>query len=276
MTHALHTIHEDLLNKRIHVALAGVGGNGSQVINMLARLDLAIRALGHEHGLSCTAFDADEVSVANVGRNLWSPSDVGQNKAILAVHRLNAYYGLDFEAVPAHYDGDLSFSASDCDILISCVDTRGAREAMREMIGRGEGPRHYWIDLGNGEASGQVVLGEVESCRRRRWKATGASPRLPFVTDLFPQVSDTSLADTNRDSCSLAISLQSQGLLINDFVARIALQLLYQLLARGQIAHHGAMVNIDTLRMNPIPVSLAAWERLGYRPDVELEEVEFA
>ena len=43
--------------------------------------------------------------------------------------------------------------------------------------------------------------------------------------------------------CSLRISLQSQGLFINDFVARSSMQELYRLFTRGTIAFHGAFVN---------------------------------
>lgn len=67
-----HSIHGDLLSTRVRVTVAGAGGNGAQVIGMLARLDLAIRALGHPHGLHVTAYDPDTVSEANVGRQIWS------------------------------------------------------------------------------------------------------------------------------------------------------------------------------------------------------------
>jgi len=254
---AQHTLHGELLDKRIEIALAGAGGNGSQVLNGLARLDLAMRSLGHPFGLHVTAFDADEVSEANIGRNLWSPADVGANKAVLAVSRLNAYYGLDFDAVPSRYDANLEFGSARCDILISCVDTRQARSEMREMILEGTGPDYYWMDLGNFESVGQIVLGEVEP-----------NPmRLPFVTDLFPEVADVSIPEVNRHSCSLAMSLESQGLFVNDFTSRMALQLLYDLLRKGQIRHCGAMVNLESMRMSPIPIDVEAWRRFGYVPE---------
>lgn len=259
----LHTIHEELLDKRIEIALAGVGGNGSQVLNALPRLDLALRALGHPHGLHCIAFDPDNVSEANIGRNVWSPSDVGQNKALLGVSRVNAYYGTDFDAEPVRYDGHLSYGDADCDILIACVDTRRARASIRKMIEEGSGPRHYHLDLGNGELFGQVVLGEV----RQRADRPGTAPRLPFVTDLFPEIADTRQPEVERHSCSLAVSLESQGLFVNDFVARIAVELLRQLLMRGQLAHHGALVNLKTMTMSAIPVDESAWRRFGYGGD---------
>ena len=90
-----HGITPDLLDKRVEVHLVGVGGNGAQMAACLARLDIAMRALGHPHGLHVVAFDADRVSEANVGRQHYSAADIGQYKSIVSVHRLNLFYGLD-------------------------------------------------------------------------------------------------------------------------------------------------------------------------------------
>src|SRR5205814_10012019 len=86
------------------------------------------------------------------------------------------------------------------------------------------GPRHYWLDLGNEEHHGQCVLGEVRS------RGDGCRPdRLPMVTALFSDLLDTTIPEPNPHSCSLRLSLQAQGLFINDFMARCAMQILYRL-----------------------------------------------
>ena len=46
-----HLIEPHLLNGRVKVHLVGAGGNGAQMAACLARLDVAMRALGHPHGL---------------------------------------------------------------------------------------------------------------------------------------------------------------------------------------------------------------------------------
>ena len=48
----------------IHVA--GAGGTGSQVITNLARMNVALQALGHP-GLHVTVFDPDIITEANIG-----------------------------------------------------------------------------------------------------------------------------------------------------------------------------------------------------------------
>ena len=64
------------------------GGTGSQVATNLARMDMALRALGHP-GLHVTVFDPDTVSEANIGRQLFSESEIGLNKAVALVTRIN-------------------------------------------------------------------------------------------------------------------------------------------------------------------------------------------
>jgi hypothetical protein len=61
----------------------------------LCQLQKALQGLGHP-GLQVTAFDPDTVSEANLGRQLFTESDLGQNKALTLIHRLNIAFGLDW------------------------------------------------------------------------------------------------------------------------------------------------------------------------------------
>jgi hypothetical protein len=45
-------------------------------------------AQGHPHGLHVAAFDADRVSAANGGRQLYSALEMGRHKALVTIHRL--------------------------------------------------------------------------------------------------------------------------------------------------------------------------------------------
>lgn len=257
---ASHFLPEDLVTRRVRVALAGVGGNGAQMLHCLARLDRALRELGHPSGLYVSAFDPDTISEANLGRQIWFGSDVGENKAILGVERVNLAYGLDWMAIPARYDASVNREWSHCDMLISCVDTRSARRQFDGFIRRSLGPKHYWLDLGNEEHIGNCVLGEVP----RKHRDQNPVLRLPMVTELFPRLLDKTTPEVNTPSCSLRLSLQSQGLFINDTTVRFAAQILYRLFSRGQIAHHGALINLDSMRVNPIAVDPLVWKRYGY------------
>ncbi len=256
-----HLIDPALLDRRVSIHLVGVGGNGAQMAACLARLDIAMKALGHPHGLHVTAFDADRVSEANVGRQLYSPADIGRHKAIVTIHRLNQFYGLDWIAHPVLYEAfeTKRYSPLSADILVSCVDSRSARRTLHEAVFDGGGRYRYWLDLGNTEASAQVVLGQGPQLAA----GEGAS-RLPCVTELFPELLDTTVADDNRPSCSVRVSLASQGLFINDVAVRFAAQLLYELFSKGRLIQHGVVVNLDSKRAGPIEVDPKTWARFGY------------
>ncbi|RZI42159.1 PRTRC system ThiF family protein [Herbaspirillum sp. HC18] len=256
-----HVIDASLLNKRVQVHLIGVGGNGAQMAACLARLDIAMKALGHPYGLHITAFDSDRVSEANVGRQLYSPADMGRFKAVVTIHRLNQFYGLDWTAQPFRYEEYRRHSllGANADLIVSCVDSRAARRALHARLFDDPGGVHYWLDIGNTEATAQVVLGEVPVRRGVR-----LSPRLPCVTELFPELLDESAPDDNKPSCSVRMSLAMQGLFINDLAVRYAAHLLYELFSKGRLAQHGVLTNLDSKRSGPIDIDVAAWRRFGY------------
>lgn len=257
-----HLIDPALLDRRVGIHLVGVGGNGAQMAACLARLDIAMKALGHPHGLHVTAFDADRVSEANLGRQLYGPADIGRHKAVVTIHRLNQFYGLDWIAHPLRYEAfqPNRYAPPSADILVSCVDSRSARRMLHQAVFAGGERYRYWLDLGNTEASAQVVLGQG----LRRAHGEGKL-RLPCVTELFPELLEAYVPDDNRPSCSVRLSLASQGLFINDVAVRFAAQLLYELFSNGRLDQHGVVVNLDSKRAGPIEIDPHTWERLGLR-----------
>lgn len=260
-----HRIDPRLLENRVRCHLVGVGGNGAQMAACLARLDIAMRALGHPYGLHVEAFDADRVSEANVGRQLYSVADLGKHKALVTVHRLNQFYGLDWDAYPMRYEDYMAGRriSGGADILISCVDSRLARRHLHQILFRDHDSCRYWLDLGNTETTAQVVLGQPDN--RTVLRTAGDVPRLPCVTELFPELLDEAVVEDNQPSCSVRMSLASQGLFVNDVAVRFAAQLLYELFSRGGLGQHGVVINLDTKRTGPIEVAPRTWARFGFR-----------
>ncbi len=253
-----HIISNRLLTGTVKVALVGCGGVGSQVLTGLARLHTALVALGHPGGLEVTAYDPDTVSESNVGRQLFSPMDVGMNKAVLLVHRLNTFFGLNWTAKPCRYPDSHAGTAH---IVISCVDTKAARRGIAKHI-RGcnsYNPVYYWLDMGNNLVDGQVILGQPGYGRRLK---KDEQPVLPAVTDLYPEIMDAGLPeDDDGPSCSLAEALERQDLFIGQSIATFGLQLLWSLFRNGGVDHHGYFVNLKAGRVTPLPVDPEAWKR---------------
>lgn len=254
------------LEHRVRIDVAGCGGNGSQMLHGLARIHRAL--IGRRHpGLCVRAWDPDTVSEANIGRQLFYPSDLGANKAITLVHRLNLAHGFSWQARPEAYSGPdervlhaayggrwRTMEARD--ILITCVDSAKARRAIGRAItehthGNMATPR-YWLDLGNSQRSGQVVLGQPVD----RMNGPRHAGRLPTVVE-FPWFPDESQPEDNRPSCSMAEALESQDLFINDWIAREALEMLWTWFRYGQLRYHVAWVNRETGEhaREPIPAA---------------------
>src|SRR5258708_23710147 len=152
-----HKLPGQLLSKQVDVLLVGCGGTGSTMATGLVYLHQAMLAFGHPGGLQVTLVDGDRISRANCVRQPFSESEIGLYKAEVLASRINLFWGLGWDSDIRFLDRQwhsLKFS----DIIISCVDTRHARQLITET----EVYKHalYWLDLGNNAETGQFVLGQ--------------------------------------------------------------------------------------------------------------------
>lgn len=217
----VHFTDSYLINPQhpVTIHLIGAGGTGSQVLEALARMDAALIRLGHP-GLYVTVFDADEVSESNIGRQLFSPADIGLNKAICLVTRTNQFFGLDWEAVPEMYSDD----APSANITISCVDNVKSRLVIYQHLKQVnhisdvyESPL-YWLDFGNTQQTGQVILGTVKPVKQPKKAKYPTQATLPTLCDMF----DLTQVDEQNSgpSCSVTEALRKQDLFINSTLAQ--------------------------------------------------------
>ena len=87
-----HRIHPELLERQVRVLVVGCGGTGSAVVAGLPYLHQSLVARGHPGGLHVTVLDGDTISPTNCVRHPFARSEVGLNKAIVLVNRLNLFY----------------------------------------------------------------------------------------------------------------------------------------------------------------------------------------
>lgn len=235
------------LDRVISITVVGVGGNGSHMAFGLARLHLALKALGHP-GLSVTLVDPDEVSESNVVRQLFMPQELGCNKALAMAQRLNVIYGLSFEAVPTTASIAQEFLRNSS-IIIGCVDNAKGRAQIRSVYKKTYNT--YWLDLGNRNSDGQYILG----CNQK------TDAWLPSVVDYYPTIVRKSKDDDETPSCSIAESLGRQELFVNQAVTVHALNLLWRLFRYRDLESAGGLVNLVSGRVLPIPIDFQSWRR---------------
>ena len=259
----IHYIDNYLINPQhpVTVNIIGAGGTGSQVLTGLARLDVTLRALGHP-GLFVTLYDPDIVTEANIGRQLFGYSDMGLNKAQCLVTRINNFFGNDWKAVPDIFPAMLKNACRDnmANITVTCTDTIKSRLDLWKILKSVYIPEYhdditplYWMDFGNTQTSGQVVLGtvpkKIKQPASQLYETVGS---LKVITRLvkYARVKE----EDSGPSCSLAEALEKQDLFINSTLAQLGCDILWKMFRKGMIEHHGVFLNLETMKVNPIMV----------------------
>lgn len=231
----------------ITISVIGAGGNGSQLLTQLARINKALIGLGSQ-GIFVSVFDKDLVTEANIGRQLFSTSDIGQNKAEVLVNRLNTYFGTQWIAI----DELIESEKPPCNmfwsnIIITCTDNKKSRIDVNYWIKHQEVEErdllevYYWMDIGNSKDIGQVIMGTTNK----------KTVDIPTILEFYPNY-ETVPEDNNTPSCSLAEALSKQDLLVNTFITNIAAKLLWDVLRLKELNWHGAFYNGSNLNIKKL------------------------
>lgn len=259
-----HRLHEELLRREVRILVVGCGGTGSAILGGLPYLHQALIAWGHPGGLQVTVIDGETVSAVNCVRQPFGRSEIGMNKAIVLVSRINLFWGYRWQAIPQVMTPQplTPSNAGYCeehlrpDIVIGCVDTRAARLAIAKSVA-GLSGAGYWLDLGNHSSGGQFVLGEPQNVRNKRSRL-----RLRTAAELYGELVDSDLDDDHEPSCSAIEALDRQEPYVNSCLAQHALALLARLFRYGQISHHGGFVDVAGARCVPLLIDPVRWRRV--------------
>ena len=241
----------------ITIALIGVGGTGSLMLARLARIDYALQQIGHP-GLHVMAYDSDRVEANNVGRQLYTLSDLGEYKVVNAVSKVNTAFGLQWEGIPMNAlpDGE-DIRAN---IIITCVDNARFRTQLArslEFPHKGSEYRtlFYWLDIGNSRDKGQFVLGTLfDEERKMEREDFEMVDKLKNIIDFFPDLDAHDTPNLQGEGCAYSDKLNEQSLFINDVLVAHASDCLFRLLYHKQIQKHGAFVNLESGKVNSINV----------------------
>ena len=241
----------------ITISLIGVGGTGSLLLARLARIDYALRQTGHP-GLHVKAFDQDIVEPINIGRQLFSPSDLGTNKAVCSLTKINNAFGLQWEGIPLNAMAVGEDIKSN--IIITCVDNSEYRLALSNALKYPyEGYEYktifYWMDLGNSRNTGQFILGSLfEEDRKLESEFIEPVQKLITIIDLFPNLEEHDTEILQGNGCAYVDKLMEQSLFINDVLVAHASDCLFKLLLNRELSIHGGFVNLEKGMVNPIKV----------------------
>lgn len=259
----VHFTDNDLLNPTnpVTINLIGAGGTGSQVLTALARKNHALTELNHA-GLSVRLWDDDLVTEANLGRQLFAESEMGFHKSVVLINRINRFFGTNWKAETQRFEKDsLGKIQSNMKsvIYISCVDSVKSRFDIAEILnelkvskGYYRNQSKYWMDFGNSQFSGQVLLSTIGNINQPNSEKYETVANLPFVTEEFGELLKISELEDDTPSCSLAEALEKQDLFINSALAQIGCSLLWGLFRNGLTENRGFFLNLKTFQSQPI------------------------
>ena len=109
----------------------------------------------------------------------------------------------------------------------------------------------YWMDFGNAQFTGQVIIGTVRNkIRQPSSKEFVTVPKLNVITE---EVSYSTIDEKDSGpSCSLAEALERQDLFVNSMLAQAGCALLWKMLREGRTPYRGVYMNMETMRIIPI------------------------
>lgn len=247
----------------ITITVIGAGGTGSKVMHGLARINVALLSMDHP-GIFVKIFDQDTIQAHNIGRQNFTFSELGHNKAVSIIRKINYNFDFDWESFPENFNNK-TMKCSDSskalsNIYISCVDSIASREEIYAVLKKCSELRNpeylnvpfYWMDIGNSYRTGQIYLSPLKNMN-----SDGAGENTKHVgywEHLFKRYGEfmDKEQDKQTPSCSVFESLNRQDLQINSILAEYAIHLLWQMITNRVISYCGLFVNLETLQTSPI------------------------
>jgi PRTRC genetic system ThiF family protein len=259
---AVHFVDKYLLapTNPIVVNLIGAGGTGSQVITALGRTNESLLALRHP-GLFVRLFDEDIVTRFNLGRQLFAKSELSMYKSVALINKVNRHFGTNWKAITENYSPNISErSWLSANLTITCVDKAETRFQIAETLTKLSYQTNahdrpiYWMDYGNGQHTGQMLLSTVSAVEQPQSKKYKPVASLPLITEEFKELL-AGVNDNDQPSCSMAEALGKQDLFINTSHCPFGSSLLWSMFREGMIKYRGFFLNLKEFRAQPIPIT---------------------
>jgi len=152
-----------------------------------------------------------------------------------------------------NYDGERA------NLIVSCTDTVISRVFISDRFNKDYNANYrppyeiplYWIDFGNTQHSGQVIIGS-KTISQPNSKKYNVVDKLKTVTELFDY---STLKDNDTiPSCSLVEALKKQDLFINSSLATFGCDILWRMFREGFIDYQGCFLNLKTGKMNRVRI----------------------
>jgi PRTRC genetic system ThiF family protein len=212
----VYTLDNDFATRfKYEVVIVGCGGTGGFVAEGLCRL--------LPPQVPIVLVDPDRVEARNLVRQNFFPEDLSQLKSEALAQRLSRKYNrsMAYSTLPVSLT-PLGFNS----LVIGCVDNGPARRDIAQKFNEtyGNTPA-WWVDAGNGENFGQVIIGNRNGLARYRDTEKGDRfYSLPLPTQQRPELLRQQPKTMN---CA---DLADQGPTINQSMAALVIEVVRRLI----------------------------------------------
>lgn len=251
---------------RINFVLVGVGGTGGFLAEDLCRIILQLQRTRKE--INFAIIDGDTVELKNISRQNYQQAEIGLPKAETLAARCSAKYGIEITAVCDWFKEDMIRTASwwnTLTVIIGCVDNSTARSKIHSVLkinSANEPASLFWLDCGNSNHSGQVVIGTHSNFdivqasnnpdKPQFWLHL-PSPVLVHPELLVPQPEE--LSDNNL-SCAEIQARNYQSLFVNKMTSAIAAQYLLELTLTGGLKKFASYFDLKAMSTRSLYTSI--------------------
>lgn len=227
------------------LVVVGTGGTGSLVAEGLCRL------VGANPQVQLLLVDHDTIEPHNLTRQNFLPEELGEYKARALALRLATRYRRPIAYSLNPFSQEVLHDYGS--ILIGCVDNHLARRALHDAMspqspsyGRGGAPL-LWIDSGNGEHWGQVLVGNAwgERLKRAFREPEMVCRALPLPSIQHPQLLEAPQVEVRPpEDCAEAVEVGVQSPTINQMMATLVVEVVRRVLA-GTLDWMGVYADLE-------------------------------
>jgi PRTRC genetic system ThiF family protein len=220
------------IGEKENIIIVGCGGTGAFVADGICRL-----LIGRQNQL--ILIDHDRVEDHNLKRQAFYTEDLGRFKSETLAKRLAANYNREIKYSVYPYSNN-SISG----LTIGCVDNAAARKSISDAQKYLQG---WWIDAGNGQHSGQVIIGNSYSAAQLGESfdpAKNIVQKLPVPTIQQPSLLIPVPKTEQQQDCAEAVRDDEQSPVINQAMASLVLHFVHKLI-NGQLSWMGAYLDLE-------------------------------